>query len=91
MLSPREAAFDALLASHQLVAPLLAADKEAAAGGRQDDDMYFVAFFAKGRLLLERQVSGAVTATASLIVGAWIQAGRPELGDRVRAGRGVRP
>jgi hypothetical protein len=91
MLSPREAVFDALLASHQLVAPLLAADKEAAGGRKQYDEVYFDAFFAKGRPLLERRVSDAVTATASLIVGAWTQAGKPDLGGGGRAGRRVRP
>lgn len=91
MLSPREAAFDALLASHQLVAPLLEADKTAAAGSKRYDDAYFDAFFAKGRPLLERQVSNAVTATASLLVGAWTQAGKPGLGAKVGAGRRLRP
>lgn len=79
MASPRDAAFDALLASYQLVKPLLDADREAAAGRKQYDDAYFEAFFAKGRLLLERRVSEAITATAALIVGAWEQAGKPQL------------
>ncbi len=81
MASPRDAAFDALLDSHQLVASLLDADREAAGGRKQYDDAYFEAFFAKGKPLLERRVSEAITATASLIVGAWAQAGKPELGN----------
>jgi hypothetical protein len=91
MASPRDSAFDALLASHQLVTPLLNADREAAGGRKQYDDAYFEAFFAKGRPLLERQVSEAITATASLIVGAWAQAGKPELGsEKARPVRSLR-
>jgi hypothetical protein len=83
MASPRDAAFDALLDSHQLVAPLLDADREAAGVRKQYDETYFEAFFAKGKPLLERRVSEAITATASLIVGAWAQAGKPELGNEL--------
>jgi len=81
MTSPRDAVFDALLDSHQLVTPLLDADREAAGGRRQYDDAYFEAFFAKGKPLLERRLSEAITATASLILGAWTQAGKPDLGN----------
>ncbi len=81
MTSPRDAAFDALLDSHHLVTSLLDADREAAGLRKQYDDAYFEAFFAKGKPLLERRVSEAITATASLIVGAWAQAGKPELGN----------
>src|SRR6185503_8440575 len=71
MASPRDAAFDAMLDSHRLVAPLLEADREAAGLRKQYDEAYFEAFFAKGKPLLERRVSEAITATASLILGAW--------------------
>lgn len=84
MASPRDAAFDALLAGYQLVRPLLDADREAAAGRAQYDDAYFEAFFAKGRPLLERRVSESITATAALIVGAWEQAGKPQLRGETR-------
>ena len=47
MTSPRDAAFDALLDSYQLVTPLLDADREAAGGRKQYDDAYFEAFLAK--------------------------------------------
>lgn len=80
MISPRDAAFDALLDSYQLVTPLLDADREAAGGRKQYGDAYFEAFFAKSKPLLERRVSEAITATASLILGAWAQAGKPDLG-----------
>ena len=41
---PRDAAFEALLASYRLVDPILKADREAAAGGEKYDDAYFEAF-----------------------------------------------
>jgi hypothetical protein len=91
MASPRDAAFDALLGSHQLVTSLLEADREAAGGRNRYDDAYFDAFFAKGKPLLERRLSEAITATASLIVGAWAQAGKPALGhEQARPARSLR-
>jgi hypothetical protein len=77
IVDPRDAAFDALLASHQLVAPLLAGDREAAAGMRRYDDAYFDRFFAAVGPMLQAQLGRAVAATAALIAGAWEQAGRP--------------
>ena len=91
MASPRDAAFDALLESYQLVTPLLDADREAAGLRKQYDEAYFEAFFAKGRPILERRVSEAITATAALIVGAWAQAGRPDLdSEKARPLRSLR-
>ena len=75
----RDAAFDALLASYQLVDPILAADKDTAAGKDTYDDDYFEKFFAKVRPILERRLSESVTASAGLIVGAWEAAGKPVL------------
>jgi hypothetical protein len=77
--SARDAAFDALLASHQQVALLLAADKEAIGTGDAYDDVYFEAFFQKVKPILEERLGAATTATASMIVGAWEQAGKPQL------------
>ena len=77
--SPRDAAFDALIASYQLVAPVLAADKEALGTKDVYDDGYFEAFFLKVRPILEERLSAAITATASIIVTAWEQAGKPDL------------
>lgn len=79
MRGPRDAAFDALLASYQLVEPLLSADREAATGKDTYDDEYYEKFFAKVQPMLERQLSLAATAVASMIVGAWEEAGRPAL------------
>ena len=79
MTHPRDAAFDALLASYQLVPQVLQADKDAGAGKAAYDDDYFERFFAKVRPTLEERLGGAITATASLVWGAWDQAGRPPL------------
>ena len=75
----RDAAFDVLLASYQLVRPLLDADKEAIAGKDAYDDEYFEKFFGKVAPMLQRRLAESITATASLIVGAWEQAGKPPL------------
>lgn len=77
--SPRDAAFDALLASYRLVDPLLEADREASAGKDDYDDEYFERFFTKVRPMMEQQLSSAIAATAGVIVGAWEQAGKPQL------------
>src|SRR5881396_1072509 len=79
MKNPRDAAFDILLASHQLVQPLLDADKGAVAGKDAYDDDYFEKFFAKAKPILERRIGESITATAALIIGAWEQAGKPQL------------
>ena len=77
MASPRDAAFDALLVSYGDVDRVLAADSAARAGKEFYDDEYFEKFFAGVRPVLEERLSAAITATASLIVTAWEQAGRP--------------
>ena len=77
--SPRDAAFDALLASNQLVAALLAADKDAIGSKEVYDDAYFEAFFAKVKPMLDERLAAATTATASIIISAWEQAGKPDL------------
>jgi hypothetical protein len=77
--SPRDFAFDTLLASFQNVDALLAADKEAIGDKDLYDDAYFEAFFMKVKPLLEERLSAAITVTASVIVSAWEQAGRPSL------------
>jgi len=79
MTNPRDAAFDLALASYQSVPELLAADKDAVAGKDIYDDEYFERFFLRAGPLLERRLSAAMTATASLIIGAWEQASKPHL------------
>jgi hypothetical protein len=75
--NPLDAAFDTLLASHQLVPRLLRADQDAATGKAIYDDEYFDRFFVNARPLLEQQIAGSIAATAALITGAWEAAGRP--------------
>jgi len=77
MASPRDASFEVLLTSYLLVDQILKADTEAVAGKDTYDDDYFEKFFTKVQPVLERRLSEAITATASMIVGAWDQAGRP--------------
>ena len=77
MLGVRDAAFEALLASHQKVDAILKADTEAVAGKDVYDAGYFEKFFAKTRPILEERLSAAITATAAAFIGAWQQAGRP--------------
>jgi hypothetical protein len=77
--APRDTAFDALLASYQLVDQLLKADHDAITGKDVYDDQYFDRFFERVRPMLERRLADSITATASLIVGAWEQAGKPQL------------
>lgn len=75
----RDFAFDTLLASYQLVDPILKADSEAVAGKEAYDDDYFERFFVKVKPILERRLAEAISATAGLIIGAWEQAGKPLL------------
>lgn len=88
----RDFTFDALLSGYQLVPSILQADKAAVAGKDTYDDEYFERFFAKVQPILERRLSDSITATASVIVGAWVQAGRPTVStDQPRPLQRVRP
>jgi len=77
--SPRDFAFDELLVSFQKVSAILKADKDAIGAKDTYDDAYFEAFFTKIEPVLEERLSAGITATASVIVSAWEQAGRPNL------------
>lgn len=79
MANARDAAFDALLASHRLVDAVLEADKQASAGRTAYDAAYFERFFTSVRAIFEQRLSEAVTGTAGMIIGAWEQAGKPAL------------
>jgi hypothetical protein len=81
--NPRDVAFDELLASYLLVKPLLDADKDASAGKATYDDDYFEKLFTKTKPMLEKRLADAIRLTASMIVGAWEQAGRPTLRTEV--------
>ena len=75
----RGVAFDTLLASHQLVARLLQADKTAAAGKKVYDDAYYDRFFASARPLLEQRLAASIAVTAAIVTGAWEAAGKPAI------------
>jgi hypothetical protein len=77
--SARDAVFDVLLAGFPQVDVILKADKAALAGKDTYDAEYFERFFASVRPILERQLSASMTATASILMGAWEQAGKPTL------------
>lgn len=77
--NPRDEAFTVLLASYQLVEPLLKADSDAVAGKDVYDDEYYEKFFAHVQPTLEKRLADSIAATAGLIVGAWDAAGRPAL------------
>ena len=77
--NPRDAAFEILLASYDLVPALLEADRAAVDGKTEYDDEYYEKFFARVKPVLERRVAESISATASLIVGAWEAAGKPAL------------
>jgi len=77
--SARDFIFDTVLASFQLVPKILAADRDAIGTRDTYDDAYFEAFFTNIRPVLEQQLAGAITGTASAIVGAWTEAGKPAL------------
>lgn len=74
---PRDAIFDALLASYRLAGPVLEADHRAAAGREYYDDGYFAVFREAAAPVLEQRLNDSVTAVAAFIIGAWEQAGRP--------------
>jgi hypothetical protein len=79
ILETREAMFEALAAGATLVDGLLAADLRAAEGRSEYDDGYYDAFFSAAQPVLERRTGEAITAVAGIILGAWEQAGKPDL------------
>ena len=83
----RDTAFDVLLASYQLVQPVLDADKAAVGGKETYDDEYFEKFFSSVKPVLERRIGESIAATASFIVGAWEAAGTPAV--KTETPRGV--
>lgn len=73
----RDRAFDMLVESSTHVDAILKADSTAIAGKDVYDDEYFEKFFTAVKPILEKQLSLSITATASVIAGAWEAAGRP--------------
>ncbi|MBL8137292.1 MAG: hypothetical protein JNL48_11770 [Acidobacteria bacterium] len=69
--------FRILLESHRLAAPMLAADKAAAAGREYYDDGFYEAFRKTALPTVEQRVADSIAASAAFIAGAWEQAGKP--------------
>ena len=74
--NPRDFIFDALMSSFPLAQTVLDADKAAVAGRELYDERYFTTFFGTVRPVLERRLAESITASASMIAAAWIEAGR---------------
>ena len=75
--SAREFVFEALISGFPLTSSILAADKAAVGGREVYDDQYFKVLFGRVRPILERRLAESITASASMIASAWIEAGRP--------------
>lgn len=75
----REFMFKTLIDSQQLVAPVLAADLKAAGGREFYDNGYFDALLKGAGSIAERRMNEAASAVASVVHGAWTEAGRPAL------------
>ncbi|MFN8058907.1 MAG: hypothetical protein U0Q12_07045 [Vicinamibacterales bacterium] len=87
----RDLVFDALATGFDDVPTLLAADRAAIEGRDAYDARYYDTFFAAARPILERRMARASTAIASLLAGAWEQAGRPRLVGRPALARPAPP
>jgi hypothetical protein len=75
----KEFVFAAIVSGEPLVESILAADRQAAAGREFFDDAYYAAFFKDVRPIIERRISEASSAVASVIVAAWTEGGKPAL------------
>jgi hypothetical protein len=75
----RDFMFTTLTDSFTQVDAILAADLEAIKGRSVYDDGYFAVMFAKTGPIMEKRISAAITGVASMIMTAWIEAGRPAL------------
>ena len=75
----RDFMFTTLSDSFSQVDAILAADREAIQGRTLYDDGYFAVMFERTGPIMEKRMSAAATAVASVIMSAWIEAGRPAL------------
>lgn len=79
VVNARDFTFEALLGSFPLVQPILDADKRAVDNRAVYDDGYFAMFFGRVRPTLEQRLADSITAVASVITAAWVEAGRPSI------------
>jgi hypothetical protein len=75
----REYAFATIVESQTFVDGILQADRDAKEGRTDYDDEYFRLLMNGARRTLERRLSDATSATVSVVVAAWTEAGRPDL------------
>lgn len=75
----KEFVFATLVDSESLVAGILDADRRAAEGRTLYDDAYFQRLLVGTRPTLEKRLSDSVSGIVSVVVGAWIEAGRPAM------------
>lgn len=83
--------FSAVAESNALVAPILAADKSAAAHLKKDannrliyDDGYFAAMYRDLKTILDKRIADSANGVASVLVAAWSEAGKPAEPARLR-------
>ncbi|MEO8482580.1 MAG: hypothetical protein ABI634_10250 [Acidobacteriota bacterium] len=76
--------FSTLVESNALVAPILAADRAAAAHLKKDandrviyDDGYYAGMYRDLRPLLQKRLADSTNGVASVLVAAWTEAGKP--------------
>jgi hypothetical protein len=84
--------FAAVVQSNALVAPILAADKSAAARLEKDsngrliyDDAYYEAMYRELGAILQKRLTDSANGVASVVVAAWTDAGKPLEPGRLRA------
>lgn len=75
----RDYIFETLIEGQALVDPILAADRKAAGEARVYGAAYFATFRSDVGAIAERRLSAAASGVASVVVAAWIDAGRPSL------------
>lgn len=75
----RDYIFQTLISGQALVDGVLAADRRAAGDRRVYDDAYFDAFRTGAGEVAARRLSEAASGVASVVVAAWVEAGRPAL------------
>jgi hypothetical protein len=75
----RDFIFETLVESQSLVAPILDADRRAAAAHPAYDPAYYAAFLTGARPIVEKRLGDATSGVVSVVVSAWEAAGRPKL------------
>jgi hypothetical protein len=76
--------FDYLYVNNSKIEPILQADKDALRmSGGQYNETYYRFFWEKTKLLTVKQLRKATKTLATLIYTAWIEAGKPEIPEKI--------